>query len=176
MRRVPSPLTLFFASAVLVVGAATLSAQTPKRALTPADWDHWRSITGTAISQDGKWVAYSLTPQVGDGEFVVRSTTGSAEYRVSRGFIGRPNMTPGSAPGRGGGGGGVAAGRISADARYAVTLTYAPMTAFDSARHSGRGGRPGPQPKASLAIVDLSSGHVTTIPDVRGFEMPALAG
>ena len=162
-------------AAILALSAGAAAAQAPKRALSPSDWDHWRSITGTAVSQDGKWVAYSLTPQVGDGEFVVRATSGSAEYRVPRGFIGRPNMTPGSAGGRGRGGG-VPAGEISPDSRYAVVMTYAPMTAFDSARHSGRGGRPGPQPKASLAIVELASGHVTTIPDVRSFKLPGDAG
>jgi dipeptidyl aminopeptidase/acylaminoacyl peptidase len=160
---------------ILAAAAAAVGAQAPKRALAPADWDHWRSITGTVVSPDGKWVAYSLTPQVGDGEFVVRATSGTTEYRVARGFIGRPNMTPGSAGGRGRGGG-VPGGEISADSRYAAVMTYAPMTAFDSARHSGRGGRAGPQPKANLAIVNLASGQVTTIADVRSFKMPAQAG
>ncbi len=176
MRRASS--SLVHAAVLLIVAASSAAAQATKRSLTPADWDHWRSTTGTAMSQDGKWVAYSLTPQVGDGDFVVRSTTGGTEYRVPRGFIGRPNMTPGFTGGRGGGGGGggVPAGRIAADSRFAAVLTYAPMTAFDSARRSGRGGRPGPQPKAKLAIVDLGTGNVTLIADVRGFEMPAQAG
>ena len=163
------------AAALLAASAAATLAQAPKRPLTPADWDHWRSITGTVVSQDGKWVAYSLTPQVGDGEFVVRATSGSTEYRVPRGFIGRPNMTPGSAGGRGRGGG-VPGGLISPDSRYAAVMTYAPMAAFDSARHAGRGGRPGREPRAGLAIIDLSDGHVTAIADVRSFTMPALAG
>ncbi|MDE3215846.1 MAG: prolyl oligopeptidase family serine peptidase, partial [Gemmatimonadota bacterium] len=162
----------YLAALVFVAAASSLAAQAPKRPLTPADWDHWKSITGTAISPDGKWVAYSLTPQAGDGEFVVRATSGAAEYRVPRGFIGRPNMIPGST----GRGGGVPGGRISADSRYAAVLTYAPMTAFDSARHAGRGGRPGRPPKAALAIVRLADGHVTTVADVRSFEMPAEAG
>ena len=172
MRRVFPSVSWSSAVALLAVAASAAAAQAPKRPLTPADWDHWRSITGTAISPDGKWVAYSLTPQVGDGEFVVRSTVGPIEYRVPRGFIGRPNVTPGST----GRGGGQPAGRIAADSRFAAVLTYAPMTAFDSARHSGRGGRPGPQPKSKLAIIDLATGHVTMIDDVRGFEMPADAG
>src|SRR5258708_15083076 len=45
-----------------------------KKPLTQADWDRWRSITAPTLSPDGKWAAYTLTPQVGDGEFVVRST------------------------------------------------------------------------------------------------------
>lgn len=160
------------AALLLLASAAALAAQAPKRPLTRADWDHWKSITGTAISPDGKWVAYSLTPQVGDGEFVVRATTGGTEYRIPRGFIGRPIMTPGAS----GRGGGLPGGRLSADSRFAAVLTYAPMTAFDSARHAGRGGRPGRPPRASLAILDLASGRVTSIADVRGFEMPAESG
>lgn len=168
MRRV------FVAIALVAVTAAPAAAQAPKRPLTPADWDHWRSITGTVVSPDGRWVAYSLTPQVGDGEFVVRSATGTTEYRVPRGFIGRPNMTPGSMGGRGAGG--VPAGAISADSRFAVVMTYASMTAFDSARHAGRGGRPGAPPRANMAIVDLASGKVTTVRDVRSFKLPEYAG
>ncbi|MGH7689811.1 MAG: prolyl oligopeptidase family serine peptidase [Gemmatimonadaceae bacterium] len=162
-----------FAAAVLALSASAVAAQAPKRALSRTDWDHWRSITGTVVSQDGKWVAYSLTPQEGDGELVVRATSGSTEYRVPRGFIGRPIMTPGF---HGRGGNAVPGGEISPDSRYAVVMTYAPMAAFDSAHHSGRGGRPGTPPKAGLAIVDLASGRVTAIPDVRSFKLPAEAG
>jgi len=40
---------------------------TEKKALTQADWDRWRSINNPTLSNDGKWAAYTLTPQVGDG-------------------------------------------------------------------------------------------------------------
>ncbi|NUQ12704.1 MAG: hypothetical protein HUU26_10335, partial [Gemmatimonadaceae bacterium] len=82
-----------------------------KRPLTQADWDRWRSISGATLSNDGKWVAYTLTPQVGDGEFVVRSTSGTVEYRVPVGYIGRPNNTPGGERPRGGGPGPAGGGR-----------------------------------------------------------------
>ncbi len=160
----------------LATGAVCAAAQTPKRPLSRTDWDHWRSITGTAVSHDGRWVAYSLTPQVGDGEFVVRATSGTTEYHVPRGFIGRPVMVAGLERGRGRGGGGVPAGRLSADSRYAAVMTYAPMAAFDSARHGERGGRPGRPPRAGLAILDLRTGQVTRIADVRSFQMPDEVG
>jgi hypothetical protein len=67
-----------------------------KKALTQADWDRWRSIQNPTLSNDGKWAAYTLSPQVGDGEFVVRATTGTTEYRVPVGYIGRPNNVPGA--------------------------------------------------------------------------------
>ena len=67
-----------------------------KKALTQADWDRWRAIQNPTLSNDGKWAAYTLSPQVGDGEFVVRATSGTTEYRVPVGFIGRPNNVPGA--------------------------------------------------------------------------------
>src|SRR5437868_14444522 len=80
-------------------------AQTQKKPLTQADWDRWRSITSPTLSADGKWAAYTLTPQVGDGEFVVRSTSGATEIRIPVGYIGRANNVPGGLrpPGAGGG-------------------------------------------------------------------------
>src|SRR5688572_30153216 len=105
-----------------------------KKALTQDDWDRWRSIQTPTLSNDGKWSAYTLSPQVGDGEFVVRSTTGTTEYRVPVGYIGRPNNTPGAlrpqGGGPGGGGGGSRFGQgnrptspFSADSRYAFVIT-----------------------------------------------------
>ena len=76
MRKVAIVLTVALALPV------ALHAQ--KKALTQADWDKWKSINAPALSSDGKWAAYTLIPQVGDGELVIRSTSGSTEYRVPR--------------------------------------------------------------------------------------------
>ena len=65
-------------------------AHSQKKVLTQADWDKWKSINAPALSNDGKWAVYTLIPQVGDGELVVRATSGTTEYRVPRGFLGRP--------------------------------------------------------------------------------------
>ncbi|HEX7024100.1 MAG TPA: hypothetical protein VF187_04700, partial [Gemmatimonadales bacterium] len=93
-----------FALAIVFVGVpALVQAQTQKRALTQADWDHWRSINGATLSKDGRWAVYTLMPQVGDGELVIRSTQGSTEYRVPRGYLGRPNNIPGGLRGPAGG-------------------------------------------------------------------------
>lgn len=52
--------------------------------------------------------AYTLGPQVGDGEFVVHATSGTTECRVPVGDIGRANNVPGG--GRVPAGGGFPAG------------------------------------------------------------------
>src|SRR5207302_477089 len=110
----------------LLTGILPALGQAQKKALTQADWDRWRSITSPALSADGKWAAYTLTPQVGDGEFVVRSTSAATEIRIPVGYIGRANNTPGGLrpPGAAGAagaapGGGAAGGRggFSPDSR-----------------------------------------------------------
>src|SRR3954469_19798784 len=93
---------LYLLAAALAIPAAA-SAQ--KKALTQADWDKWKSINAPALSNDGKWAAYTLVPQVGDGELVIRSTSGATEYHVPRGYLSRPNNIPGGLR-RGGAGGG----------------------------------------------------------------------
>jgi dipeptidyl aminopeptidase/acylaminoacyl peptidase len=164
-------LSLLISSGILVVSAVgTARAQAPKRPLSPEDWDHWRSIASPAISNDGHWVVYSLVPQVGDGELVIRATHGAAEYRVPRGFVGRPQMIAGArdttnnAP----------PAQITADSKFALALTYAPMAEYDHARREKR--RPADQPKASLAIVSLVNGQVSSVPRVRSFRIPQHTG
>jgi len=169
----------------------------PKKALTQADWDRWRAIQNPTLSNDGKWAAYTLSPQVGDGEFVVRATSGTTEYRVPVGYIGRPNNVPGALrppqtpPGAGGGGrggggrfGGGAgpASPFSADSRYAFVIAQPNKEAVESAQRAARAARAtggagaaaadttGGTP--SLVIVALADGKTTTIAGVRNFRLP----
>ncbi len=144
---------------------ATATAQ--KKVLTQTDWDRWRSIQGATLSNDGRWAAYTLSPQVGDGEFVVRATSGTTEYRVPVGYIGRANNTPGGARppagggappgggggrgGRGGGGAGSGAGGpFSANGKFAFVSVQATKEEVERAQRArpargggGGGGAPG---------------------------------
>ena len=154
----------------LVLCAAPAAAQQTggKRALTPADFDQWQATRGEALSQDGRWVVYSVVPQVGDGEVVVRATRGSPEYRHTRGFIGRPQTRAG-ATGPGAGYNPPPA-RISADSRWAVFTIDPPRDSVERARRDRR--KPEQQPKSSLGIMSLADGRVTVIPRVKGFRLP----
>src|SRR5688572_2069572 len=172
--------------ATLVLTAPALAQ---KKALTQADWDRWRSIQGATLSNDGKWVAYTLSPQVGDGEFVVRSTTGSAEYRVPVGYIGRPNNTPGGerargggpgggggrGGGRGGAPGGGAAGPFTADSRFAFVSVQPNKEEVErqeraAAARGGRGraggGGAGAANQNSIVMVSLADGKITPMPTI----------
>jgi len=45
----------------------------------------WKSITTMALSPDGRWFGYRLSPLEGDGEVVVRQTRGAKEYKFPAG-------------------------------------------------------------------------------------------
>ena len=86
---------LLFVAALFPVAAAA-----QKRPLTQADWDRWQTIASPTLSPDGKWASYVLNPRLGDGEFIVRSTSGSSEYRTSLGYTNRDNNIPGAERGQ----------------------------------------------------------------------------
>src|SRR5262245_61460503 len=150
--------------------AQTVSA---KRALTHQDYDSWRSVQGSQISNDGKFVAYALIPQDGDGEIVVRDLARS-EWRYPRGW--RPPQPPPdlSDPT-------VATNflttmsRISrpfftADSRYLI-FTIEPNKA-DVLKARKEKKKPEEMPQNALGIMDLSSGQggqVTRIERVKSF-------
>lgn len=71
----------------LLLGAAfSLFAQTAaKRPLNHRDYDGWRTIQNQALSRDGKFLAYALFPEEGDGELVVRNLTTGKELRENCG-------------------------------------------------------------------------------------------
>jgi dienelactone hydrolase len=178
-----------FGIAVLML-LAPVHARAQKKVLTQADWDRWRSIQQPVLSPDGRWAGWTLSPQVGDGEYVIRSTTGTTEYRIPLGYIGRPNNTPGGERegrgGRGGGGGaGRAGGSFTADSRYVFVTTQPSKAQVDSAERANRRGRGrtgqgsatrnasrGSALHNTIVMVDLENGRITPMPDMRSFRLP----
>jgi dipeptidyl aminopeptidase/acylaminoacyl peptidase len=153
---------------VLTLVPAVVGAQ-GKRILTQDTYDSWRQVQGATLSHDGRWALYTLTPVVGDGEVVVRATEGSTEYRAPRGWTGRPvNTVTVDSPFV------AVPAQFTADARYAVFMAYAPMREFEAARAARRPAAQ--QPRASLGIMSLNDGQVTTIPRVRSFRLPDASG
>ncbi|MSR03550.1 MAG: S9 family peptidase [Gemmatimonadetes bacterium] len=82
-----------------VLGLAALTAtRAPaqqsggQKTLDATDLSFWKSIRNAATSPDGRWFAYVLAPNEGDGEVVVRPT--SAEAREWRFPIGEAVVQP----------------------------------------------------------------------------------
>src|SRR5204863_6040728 len=61
-----------------------LSAQ--KKPLDHSVYDSWQSIGEKMISNDGKWIVYTITPQEGDNELVIQSSDAQYKKSVPRGY------------------------------------------------------------------------------------------
>jgi dipeptidyl aminopeptidase/acylaminoacyl peptidase len=121
-----------------------------------------------ALSSDGRWAAWSLVPQVGDGEVVLRDLRSGSEVRHTRGFIGRPQMKPGASrddairfP----------APRFTADGSYLVFTIEPSRAEFEQARRARHGGKAGDAPRSSLGIHRTADGHVDEIASVKSFRL-----
>jgi dipeptidyl aminopeptidase/acylaminoacyl peptidase len=170
----------FRSSVVVFLAALALTATRPaaaqpvtKRPLTHQDYDAWRSIQGPTLSRDGKFLAYALVPQDGDGEFVVRNLATGGTWRASRGSRVESASPPttGPRPGRAGRTAGTGSRTaFTADGR-AVLFSIAPTKAEINQAKKARK-KPEEMPRNALGIMDLATGHVTRIERVRDFQVP----
>ncbi|HYW31727.1 MAG TPA: prolyl oligopeptidase family serine peptidase [Gemmatimonas sp.] len=141
---------------------------TSKKPITQDTYDEWRVIQGATLSQDGKWAVYTVSPVIGEGELVARSTAGTTEYRAPRGYTGRPQLQAGAS----GGGFNAGAAQLNASSQWVVFMQYPTRAAVDGVR--GRRGAQAPSP--AMAIMSLVDGKVTTIPKVRSFKLARNGG
>jgi dipeptidyl aminopeptidase/acylaminoacyl peptidase len=133
-----------FAVAFAAIPLVAPAAQTPtpasgKKVLNLEDYGRWQRISGTAITPDGKWMTYILTPnEGGEASLRIKPIDGGAEVVIGLG---------GAAGGRGGGGrgggGGGGAPAFSDDSKW---VTYTAPVATPRGGAAGRGGPPAPTP------------------------------
>ncbi|MDX6610906.1 MAG: hypothetical protein QOD75_92 [Blastocatellia bacterium] len=162
-----------FAGSRGVVFAQQAAAVRPKRPLTHQDYDSWRSIQGSQISRDGRFVAYAFMPQDNDGEIVVRNIAAGVEWRAPRGY--RPPAPPPDDPSVNVGEILAAQGRLvrpifTADSRFVVFGIEPTKAEINKAKKDKK--KPEEMPKNSLGIMDISSGAVTRIENVKSFQVP----
>ena len=69
----------------LTLGSSLTAQGQAKRAVTHDDYDKWTSLRGTKYSRDGKWLAYSINPHIGDGTMYIREVDGDKVYEFARG-------------------------------------------------------------------------------------------
>ncbi|MDA1081163.1 MAG: prolyl oligopeptidase family serine peptidase [Gemmatimonadetes bacterium] len=137
------------------------------RQLTLNDLITWKGVRGPQLSNDGKWFAYIIAPNEGDGEVVARGTAaGAQEMRFPIGAV------------AGGGGRGGAGGvSISGNNRW---LAFNVLPGSDTTGRGARGGRgaggaaggagaAAANASPKLAVVDLTNGSKREYESVRAF-------
>ncbi|MBL8176475.1 MAG: prolyl oligopeptidase family serine peptidase [Bryobacterales bacterium] len=163
----------------LLAVAVALAAQTNgKRPIQPEDFDSWKSISSQKLSDDGKFLAYTLTPQVGNAEVILRNLETGIERRENIGT--RPTSStdssenePSAEPSPGPPTGRASAPRgstlsFTADARFLVFSANPSKEAAEKARRDRT-----PAPKPSLVILPTAGGDPIRIPNVRNFQLAA---
>ena len=142
-----------------------------KRPLTHGDYDSWRSIQGQRVSRDGKFLAYTLAPQDGDRELVVRNLATGSEWKTITGYVPpvtsdqTDEETTGDVPQPQGPG-----LTFSADGQSVVFLILPAKADVEKARKEKK--KPEDMPKNALGIMAVASGEVTHIDRVKNFRVP----
>ena len=159
---------------------ATMGAQTAgKRPLNHRDYEAWKTISSQVFSRDGKFLAYALFPEEGDGELVIRDLVTGKELHEGAGSVPPPPDTQNfEAPAE------PAAARslriaITYDAHYLVCNTFPKKSETDQAKKDRKPAAE--MPKPGLVIVDLQKMHGGSpasmrVSDAATYQIPETGG
>jgi dipeptidyl aminopeptidase/acylaminoacyl peptidase len=128
------------------------AGQTGKKPLDPSVYDGWQRVNEKILSADGKYIAFTVTPQEGDGRLFIRSTAGSYAKEIPRG----------------------ANAAFTADNRFVVFLIRPLFKDSREARIKKK--TPDQSPKDTLAWMELGTDSLIKIPRVKSYKVPDRAG
>ncbi len=137
---------LVFLLLPVTVGAEDLS----RRPLDHQDYDRWNTMSRSAISNDGKWVLYMTQNGAIDGEATLhlhQAETGR-QYVIERG----------------------ADARFTDDSRFAIYRVTPEKKKLKQMRKEKKAASELPKP--SLQILELDTGKLVTLENVRSFQIP----
>ncbi len=145
---------IFFLLLLLIVPLSAFqeTAEEPKapRPLEDiSDIIAWKSIRNAAISKDGKWFAYYLARQEGDGELIIKETQGDKEYKF-------PIGEPGSAFG----------GRPIAFSEDSMWLAY---TIYPTRKEAKQLRKQKKKTYNNVGLIDLKTGEKTEVEKIKAF-------
>ncbi len=161
-------LCLFFVVLLLIVSGPAVSRsaeEAAKRPLGHDDYDSWKSIVSPLISADGSWVLYLETPQDGEADVVALNVKTGKTFRHTIGYSGEETDSERAA-----------LPQFSYDSSHAVFLISPSQEDVKKSRKEKK-----PEEKKrilmkKLGIMNLASGQVTVIEQVKSFELPEEAG
>ncbi len=129
----------------------SLIASAQKKPLDHSVYDSWQSVGERMISNNGKYVVYTINPQEGDGTLVIQTSDGKYKKEIARGY----NAT------------------ITEDNLF-VVFKIKPL--FKDTRDAKiKKKKPDEMPKDSLAIVELGKDSIIKIAGVKSYKTPEKA-
>ena len=158
---------------ILCWGWLSVDAQTAKRPLSHRDYDSWRTIQAQVLSRDGKFLAYSLMPEEGDGVLVVRNLATGQEVQENCGSAPPAGEnTSEEVPAEGPPAQRTIRISFTHDGAFVVASAFPQKADTDKARKEHK--RPDEMPRESMIIVNLATLSATRINDVASFQVPEL--
>jgi dipeptidyl aminopeptidase/acylaminoacyl peptidase len=159
--------------AFFLIALAPLLAQ--KRPLNHNDYDGWKHIQNQQLSNDGRYLAFAIFPQQGDGEVIVRDLKTGKEFQQPVGGLPPPSApnfaspqmedTPPPPPGL--------AIKFAADSSAVVFSTFPKSEDTEAAKRAKA--KPEAMPKGDLVIMQLPTGEVFRTTSIKSFELPTQA-
>lgn len=138
-----------FSLFVLICVSATAQNKKP---LDHSVYDNWKSIGERLISNDGKFVVYTVAPQEGDGEMVIQNPATKYKKVIARGY----NAV------------------ITEDSRFVVFRIKPLFQETRQAKIKKKG--PDEMPKDSLGVIELGQDSILKIAKVKSYKTPEKAG
>lgn len=134
------------ASCILLIASSFSYSQ--KKPLDHSVYDGWQHIGERMISNDGKWVVYTIDPQEGDNELVIQSSDAKYKKTVPRGYN----------------------ALITEDSRY-VIFKIKPFYK-DTREAKIKKKKAADMPKDSLAIVELGKEEIWKREKIKNYKTP----
>ncbi|MBS1580415.1 MAG: S9 family peptidase [Bacteroidetes bacterium] len=132
----------------LIALVIVIVAAAQKKPLDHSVYDAWQSVGERAISNNGNFVAYTITPQEGDAILYIQKTTGEKIAEIPRGY----NV------------------KITEDNKYVICKikpTYLQTRAARIAKKSATD-----MPKDSLAIIEIATATIQKTAHVKNYKLP----
>ncbi len=136
---------------LLLLGSCGAFAQSEKRPLDTDAYDIWNSIGEKALSDDGQWVLYTQGPEDGDTALHVRHLQSDRAYLVPQ----------------------AKAAAFEDNARHVVFMIKPQKAAVRQAKLAEK--KKDELPRDALGILDLDSGNITRVEEVKSFRLPKKA-
>jgi dipeptidyl aminopeptidase/acylaminoacyl peptidase len=155
----PSPQAAPAAAPAQKPDAAPTAPAAP-RPMEVADIIAWKNIGATAFSNDGRWIAYRMSPLEGDSEVVVKATDSDKAFKFP---VGETPSMGGGPGGPGEGGPPPATLRFSDDSKWAAFMVYPTRAEGQRLRRQRR------PVQAKVQLLDVTTGKDVTIENVRRF-------
>ena len=134
-----------FTIASMLLALTAAAQNNAKKTIAIEDYNSWQSTGTPVLSPDGSIVAFTVNPQEGDGELVIRNSIDGKELRIERGT----NAT------------------ITRDGRWAFFSIKAPFQATRQAKIKKK--KADDMPKDTAAYVDLKTFEIIRIDDAQKF-------